>query len=159
MNELLDKTNAAILNVLQSKGRLANQDIAEQVGISAAACWRRIRALEKEGVISGYTALLNRKAMDLNFCAFLHVTLVRHESHNVDIFEESMLDHDEVLECHATTGDADFLLKVVTKDIEHYDRFLKEALFSQPGIHQVRSNITLREIKSGAKLPVYLASS
>jgi DNA-binding Lrp family transcriptional regulator len=150
----IDKTDRRILEILQNDGRLTNQEIAERAGVSAAACWRRMRALESSGVISRYTALLERRALDLGLCIFVQVSLSRHESSNVAAFEEAVVERPEVLECHATTGDADFLLKVVTRDIGSYDQFLEEFLFRLPGISHVRSNITLREIKSDTRLPV-----
>ena len=154
MAQKLDKTDRRILDILQADGRMTNQDIAEQVGVSAAACWRRMRALEKSGVISRYTALLDRRSLDLNFCIFVHVSLSRHETRNVENFVNAIVERQEVLECHATTGDADFMLKVITADIEEYDRFLEDFVFKLPGIAQIRSNITLREIKSDTRLPV-----
>ncbi len=149
-----DKTDQRILMILQNRGRLANQEVAERAGISAAACWRRIKALEEKGIISRYAALLDRNLLDLKLCSFVHVSLARHETENIKAFEKLIEDREEILECHATTGDADFLLKVITRDIEHFDCFLKEDMFTLPGILQVRSNIALREIKSDTRLPV-----
>lgn len=150
----MDKIDLKILGLLQENARLTNQEIAERAGLSAAACWRRMRALEESGVISAYTAVLNREALSLNLSVFVHVTLARHEQHNVADFEAAVMERPEVLECHATTGDADFLLKVVTKDIASYDRFLSDFLFKLPGIAQARSNISLREIKAHGSLMI-----
>ncbi len=149
-----DSTDRRILSVLQREGRLSNQDIAARVNVSPAACWRRIRAMEDNGVIRGYRAELARSALGLGLCVFVHVSLSRHEVRNVGRFEKAVLARPEVLECHATTGDADFLLKVVARDIRAYDRFLEEFLFTLPGIAQVRSSITLREIKQTTELPL-----
>jgi len=149
-----DAVDRRILAVLQREGRLSNQDIAARVNVSPAACWRRIRALEESGVIRGYRAELQREAVGLGLCVFAHVTLARHEVRNVGRFEKAVLSRPEVLECHATTGDADFLLKVVARDIRSYDQFLEAFLFTLPGIAQVRSSITLREIKHSAELPL-----
>lgn len=151
---MIDATDKRILTVLQQDGRLTNQQIAEQAGISPAACWRRMRALEEKRVINRYSALLNRKALGLNFSIFVHVSLSRHRTENVKRFEQAVMARPEVLECHATTGEADYMLKVVTKDIESYDRFLEEFLFTQPGIDHVKTNITLREIKLETRLPL-----
>ena len=84
----MDRTDLKILSTLQQDGRLSNQGLADQVGISAAACWRRVRALEKDGVITGYAALLDRKRVNLNLCAFVHVTLSRHVQESTTSFEE-----------------------------------------------------------------------
>lgn len=150
----MDRIDSRILSTLQRDGRLSNQALADQVGISAAACWRRVRALEEGGVISGYAAILDRKRVNLNLCAFVHVTLSRHIQESTTSFEEAILGRSEVLECFATTGDADFILRVVTESIESLDRFLEDFLFALPQISQVRSNIALRELKFETALPL-----
>ncbi len=150
----IDQTDERILEALQTQGRLANQQLAENLGLSPASCWRRIRALEEGGVIQRYAALLDRKLLGLNLCTFVHVSLARHDKQNVTAFEAAIKNHPEVLECYATTGDADFMLRVVTRDIEAYDRFLENFMFTLPGLLQVKSNIALREIKFETKLPV-----
>ncbi len=150
----IDQTDERILEALQDHGRLANQQLAENLGMSPASCWRRIRALEEAGVIQRYAALLDRKLVGLNFCTFVHVSLARHDKQNVSAFEAAIKNHPEVLECYATTGDADFMLRVVTRDIEAYDRFLENFIFTLPGLLQVKSNIALREVKFETKLPL-----
>lgn len=150
----IDKIDRQILSILQKNGRTTNQEIAEQANLSTAACWRRMRVLEEEGVINRYSAILDRRSLGLNFCIFVHVTLSRHKTQNVKQFEQAILKRPEVLECYATTGGEDFILKVVTADIDAYDAFLEKFLFTLPGISQVKSSITLREIKSGTELPI-----
>jgi DNA-binding Lrp family transcriptional regulator len=149
-----DNTDVKILAVLQEQGRISNQDLASEVGISTAACWRRVRALETDDIISSYCALLNRRKLGLALCAFVHVSLSRHQRDSTLDFEAAVRDRPEVLECFATTGDADFILRVVTEDIESFDRFLEEFLFGLEGIAQVRSNIALRELKFATALPL-----
>ncbi len=153
----MDKIDLRILQALQSDGRLSNQRLAEQVGISTAACWRRVRALEENGVITGYRALLDRAKTNLNLCAFVHVTLARHLKESTTTFEKAIRQRSEVLECFATTGDADFILRVVTENIESLDRFLEEFLFAMPHIAQVKSNIALRQLKFDTSLPIELS--
>ncbi len=155
----MDRTDHRILGTLQQDGRISNQSLADQVGISAAACWRRVRALEDEGLITGYAAILDRKRVDLNICAFVHITLARHVKESTTSFEEAILGQAEVMECFATTGDADFILRVVTESIESLDRFLEECLFALPQISQVRSHIALRELKFETALPLSTTSS
>jgi DNA-binding Lrp family transcriptional regulator len=150
----VDGTDHRILAILQREGRISNQDLAEQVGISTAACWRRVRALEDNGTIDRYAALLDRNQLGLALCAFVHVSLSRHQRQSTVDFEAAVRDRPEVLECFATTGDADFILRVVTMDIESFDRFLEEFLFDLEGIAQVRSNIALRELKFVTVLPL-----
>jgi DNA-binding Lrp family transcriptional regulator len=154
MIQPVDNIDHRILDLLQREGRISNQDLANRVGISTAACWRRVRALEAGGAITGYAALLDRGALGLALCAFVHVSLARHEKRSTADFEAAVRDRPEVLECFATTGDADFILRVVTEDIESFDRFLEEFLFGLEGIAQVRSNIALRQLKFDTALPL-----
>ncbi|EED35475.1 AsnC/Lrp-family transcriptional regulator [Luminiphilus syltensis NOR5-1B] len=150
----MDKTDKKILKALQQDGRISNQALADQVGLSPAACWRRVRALEDENLITGYSAHLNREKLNLSLCAFVHISLARHVKESTTSFEEAILQRPEVLECFATTGDADFILRVVTEGIQSLDRFLEECLFALPQIAQVRSHIALRELKLETALPI-----
>jgi len=147
----LSDTDRQILAHLQAEGRISNQELAERVGISTAACWRRVRALEKDQIIDQYTALLNRERLGLNLCAFVHITLSRRSKLNTQTFEAAIRSRAEVMECFATTGDADFILRVVTQSIEGFDKFLEDFLFELPEISQIRSNIALRELKFDTK--------
>ena len=150
----MDRTDFRILDTLQKDGRISNQALADLVGISTAACWRRVKGLEEAGVIERYAALLSRDHLGLNLCAFVHVTLARHVQESTTPFEQAIMGRPEVLECFATTADADFILRVVTTSIEGLDRFLEEFLFGLPQISQVRSNIALRELKMDTALPL-----
>lgn len=151
---MIDQTDRTILAALQREGRISNQQLADTVGISTAACWRRVRALEASGVIDGYHARLNRELLGLELCAFVHVSLSRHQKQSTGGFEAAVKDRAEVLECFATTGDADFILRVVTADIKSFDAFLEDFLFGLEGISQVQSNIALRELKFETTLPL-----
>jgi len=150
----MDQIDIKILRRLQAEGRISNQSLAETVGISAAACWRRVKILEDLDIIKAYTAVLKRETLGLNLCAFVHVTLARHDRSHTKKFEMAINNRPEILECFATTGDADYILRVVTKSIESFDRFLETFLFDQPGISHVRSNIALRELKFETALPI-----
>ena len=143
----MDRTDIRILEALQQDGRISNQALADNVGISTAACWRRVRALEESGVIERYAALLSRSKLGLDLCAFVHISLARHIQETTFAFEAAVMTRPEVMECFATTGDADFILRVVTSSIETFDKFLEEFLFGLPQISQIRSNIALRELK------------
>lgn len=150
----MDRTDLRILKALQADGRLSNQALSVDVGISTAACWRRVRALEEEGFIEQYTALLSRSKLGLDLCAFIHVTLARHVRENTLSFEEEIMKRPEVLECFATTGDSDFILRVVTASIQALDSFLENFLFTLPQVSQIKSNIALRELKLDTALPL-----
>lgn len=154
MDTKFDAQDRKILAVLQERCRLSSQELAEAANLSPATCWRRVRALEEGGVISAYRAILNRQEIGLAVCAFVHVSINRQYSEVVEDLVQKMKQRPEVLECYATTGDADFTLRVVAKDIADYDRFLQEFLFELPGVGQVRSSIALREIKQTTVLPL-----
>ncbi|MBL4680058.1 MAG: Lrp/AsnC family transcriptional regulator [Pseudomonadales bacterium] len=150
----LSDLDRQILMHLQSDGRISNQELSERVGTSTASCWRRVKTLEQAGIIDSYTALLNRENLGLGLCVFVHVTLSRHNKKNTQAFEKSIQHRAEIMECFATTGDADFILRVVTKSISSFDQFLEDFLFELPEISQIRSNIALRELKFDTALPL-----
>ncbi len=150
----MDRYDKSILNELQNDGRISNQDLADKVGLSPAACWRRVKALEQQGTIEKYTAILNPDAVDANLCIIALVTLLRHSVDHSNSFEKAMSECPEVQQCFAVTGITDFILKIRVKDIKAYDRFLNEKIFILEGISQVQSNFALREIKSNTRILV-----
>ena len=151
---MLDDLDRRIIAELQLDGRLTNQLLAEKVGMSASACWRRVRSLEEAGIIRGYAALVDRRKAGFSISAIVHVVLARHESMDVEPFEQRIQRQPEVLECFATSGEADYHLHVVAADIDTYHRFLNDVMFKMPGIAHVRSHIVLKEIKAEVALPV-----
>jgi len=150
---LIEKQDERLLAQLQKDGRATNQQLAEDVGMSASACWRRVRALEDSGVFESYAALVDREKAGFATSAILHVSLERHDAKFVEEFVSRVQARPEVLECFATTGDADYHLRVVVRDMAAYNRFLDEFIFRLPGIRNVRTNVILREIKTTVALP------
>ncbi len=151
---MLDRADCRMLAVLQTDGRITNQALAERVGLSTAACWRRLQALVASGVVRRFAALVDARRVGYELTVFLHVTLSRHVKAATVEFERAVKSHPEVLDCYAVTGDADFLLRVLATDIAGYDRFLEDVVFNLPGIAQVRSSIVLREVKSEPTIPL-----
>jgi DNA-binding Lrp family transcriptional regulator len=150
---MLDKKDRAILRELQRDSRLTMQQLAERTGLSTSSCWRRVRNLEEDGIIDRYAAILNPKKAGFNLSSMTLVSLARHEQKHVDNFIREVMRHPEVLECFATSGEADFHLRVVVEDIAGYNRFLDDFIFRLPGVSQVRSDIVLKEIKVDTALP------
>lgn len=150
---MVEDHDAQILAYLQREGRTTNQQLADEVGMSTSACWRRVRALEESGVIQGYAALVAREPAGFAMSAILHVSLERHDAKFVDEFVSRVSKRREVLECFATTGDADYHLRVVVRDMQAYNKFLDDFMFRIPGIRYVRSNVILKEIKASVALP------
>ncbi|WP_407177086.1 Lrp/AsnC family transcriptional regulator [Bradyrhizobium sp. STM 3562] len=150
---MVEEQDQRILAELQKDGRATNQQLADAVGMSTSACWRRVRALEEAGVIRGYSALIDREQAGFATSAILHVSLERHDAKFVDEFVAQVSRRSEVLECFATTGDADYHLRVVVRDMKAYNDFLDTFMFRLPGIRYVRTNMILKEIKTGVALP------
>lgn len=149
-----DDLDRRILLALQRKGRLSAQEMAEAAGASAATCWRRLKALEDTGIVRGFNAVLDREKLGFSVVAFVQVTIERQHAKAVAEIEKKIRARPEVLDCYATTGDADFTLRVVARDIADYDRFLQKLLLDLPELRQVRSAIALREIKATTELPL-----
>ena len=124
--------------------------------MSSSACWRRIRSLEESGVIDRYAVIVNPVKAGFSLSSMTLVSLARHEERSVENFITEVMRHPEVLECFATSGEADFHLRVVVEDIDAYNKFLDDFIFRIPGVSQVRSNIVLKEIKADTALPLKL---
>ena len=150
---MLERRDRRILAELQRDSRLTMQELADRVGMSASACWRRVKSLEEEGIIDRYAVILNTRKAGFGLSSVVHVSLARHEQQNVDNFIREVSRHPEILECFATSGEADFHLRVVVEDIDAYNHFLDDFIFKLPGVSQVRSNIVLKEIKADTALP------
>ncbi len=151
---MLSSKDRAILVELQGDSRLTMQQLAEKVGLSSSACWRRVRSLEESGVIDRYAVIVNPAKAGFSLSSMTLVSLARHEERNVENFVKEVKRHPEVLECFATSGEADFHLRVVVEDIDAYNKFLDDFIFRIPGVSQVRSNIVLKEIKVDTALPL-----
>lgn len=154
MLERLDKVDIAISDKLQRDGRLSNVKLAEQLSLSEASCWRKQKRLEQCGVIEGYQAVLNRKKLGLGMMAFVQISCTDHGEEATAKFERIIESAPQVLSCHNTTGEADFLLQVVARDLDSYSRFVEKVLRTLPGVSSIRSNISLRELKTSNRLPV-----
>ena len=151
---MLDARDRRLLAELQRDSRLTTQELADKVGMSSSAVWRRVKALEEAGIIDRYAVIVNPKKAGFALSSMVHVSLARHERSHVERFVREVQRHPEVLECFATSGEADFHLRVVVEDIEAYNHFLDDFIFRLPGVSQVRSNIVLKEIKADTALPL-----
>jgi Lrp/AsnC family leucine-responsive transcriptional regulator len=150
----LDRIDLRLLALLQRDGRATNADIAAQVNLSPSACLRRIQRLEATGVIAGYAARVDPKAVGLGLQAFVRVQLERHDPASVQHFGDGVRGWDEVVACYALTGDMDYLLHVVVQDLEHFSRFLLDNLLNASGVADVNSSLVLRAVKTDGGLPL-----
>lgn len=150
----LDRTDIALLAELQRGGRLTNAELAERVHLSASACLRRVQRLEREDVIVGYRAEVSADKLGIGLQAFVRVQLRQHDAATVAHFATCVNGWDEVVACHALTGDMDYLLQIAVRDLEHFSGFLLDRLLGDAGVADVNSSFVLRTVKSFAGLPL-----
>ncbi len=150
----LDRTDLVLLAELQRAGRGTNAELAERVHLSPSACLRRVQRLEREGVITGYRAEVDPERIGIGLQAFVRVQLARHDAEAVAAFARFVNEWDEVVACHALTGDMDYLVQVAVSDLEHFSRFLLDRLLNQAGVADVNSSFVLRTVKPFRGLPV-----
>jgi len=150
----LDRIDLRLLGLLQQNGRATNAEIAAQVNLSPSACLRRVQRLEATGVIRGYAAQVDPALVGLGLQAFVRVQLEKHGQLGLDRFIEGVQQWDEVVACHALTGDMDYLLQVVVQDLEHFSRFLLDKLINATGVADVNSSFVLRTVKQTRALPL-----
>ncbi|MFT4097717.1 MAG: Lrp/AsnC family transcriptional regulator [Rhodoblastus sp.] len=150
----IDSIDRRILARLQRDASIQNQQLANEVGLSPSPCHRRVRALEEAGIIRGYVALLDGPAIGAGFLAYVEVRLERQAVEFSDRFEKAVFARAEILECVRVTGDYDYLLKVATRDIEAFHRFLIDTLTRIKGIANTRTSIALNRVKETTALPI-----
>lgn len=150
----LESVDRQLLRLLQDDCRISNAELADKVGLSPSACWRRMRALQESGVIRTYVVVLNTREAGFGFSAITYISLAQHDKKAVEAFTQAIQTRAEVVECFSTTGDADFHLRVVARDADAYNEFLDNFLFTLPGVSRVRTNLILKEIKHTTALPV-----
>ncbi|WP_184472639.1 Lrp/AsnC family transcriptional regulator [Rhizobium esperanzae] len=148
-----------ILKALQSEGRLTNQELAERVGMSTSPCWRRVKRLEEAGVIRGYQALVDRRAVGLGVLAFVRVQIDTHSHDEAERFEREVGELEAVIACYSVAGEADFLLQVVATDLDNYAEFAMTVIRRLPGIKEMHTMFVLKDIKASTILPVPLSAT
>lgn len=150
----LDAIDRKILKILQDDGRLSNAELAERVSLSASPCWKRLRRLESSGVIRGYQAVLDRRALGLGVVAFVSISLDNHTEKACRAFEAGVLAMPEVIACHNTTGQHDYLLQILAQDFDTYSEFVLNRLRTLPSVKEILSTLSMRELKSLSKLHI-----
>jgi DNA-binding Lrp family transcriptional regulator len=152
--ETLDKFDLAILNELQQYGRLTNAELASRVGLSAAPCWRRVRALEATGFIRGYRAELDREKIGLGVLAFVRLDAERNSGDVTRSLEAAIRNIPEIVACHYISGSGTFELQVVSPDLNHFSRFAREVLLNLPNVKDLHTSFSLGEVKGASALPL-----
>lgn len=151
----IDRFDRQILEVLQQDGRISNQDLADRIGLSPSPCLRRVRALEEAGVVTGYRALLNAKALGYTLMALVYIAMDKHTPERFEHFEQEIAAIPEVLECLLITGqDADYQIKLIVKDMVAFQELLLNRINRIPGVNGVHSSFVLRRVVDKTALPV-----
>lgn len=150
----MDRFDFKILSALQNEGDLKIADLADRVGLSQTPCWRRLKALEADGVIIGRAVILDPAKLDLNVNVYAHIRLGRHDEETLENFEKSVCEYEEVIDCFSMSGEFDYIIRVTTKSIEEYESFLKRTLLHLPGVSSVNSSFALKALKMSTALPL-----
>ena len=151
----LSKHDISILEIIQNDASLSSGDIADRINLSQSPCWRRINRIEKSGLIKKRVALLDRSLLGMEVVVFASVKLTTAARQNLDSFEIEMRNQAEVQECYTIAGIWDYMLKIVTRDIRHYEKFVRQTLTVNAAISELNSHIAVTEIKNSTELPIH----
>tara|TARA_R110000868_G_scaffold37456_1_gene132485 strand:- start:665 stop:1192 length:528 start_codon:yes stop_codon:yes gene_type:complete len=150
----LDKFDREILRVLQKDATISMADLSQKVGLSHTPCWRRVKRLEAEKIILQKVTLLDNKKLNLGVSVFIYVTLKNHDGESLNDFEKAVQNIDAIVECHTTSGEKDYLLKVIVESIEEYEHLLKSKLTHLPLVDHLSSTFALKQVKNTTALPI-----
>ena len=150
----LDRIDRKILAVLQGDARISNIDLARQVGLSPSPCHRRVRMIEKAGLIQQYVTLLDPKSVGFELIAFVEVVLGNTDRQTIAAFQQAAVDLPEIMECHVMTGDSDYMLRIAAPNIDSFRNYIMNKILTMPGVDRTRTNISLGEVKYTTALPL-----
>jgi len=150
----MDEVDRKILRVLQDQPEISVVELAREVGLSHTPCWRRLKQLETSGAIRGRAVILDQKALGLGITVIASVRLKAHDEETLEALEKAACDRPEILDCFSMSGESDYLFRLVVKDIDEYEHFLKKILVHMPGVAAVHSHFALKCIKNTTKLPI-----
>lgn len=154
MTTELNTQDIKILNLMQQDSSLTTQELADQINMSQSPCWRRINRLQEKGLIDRQVAILNREKLGMEVIVFATVNLTSQGRQNLELFEEQIAQFDEVIECYTMAGAWDYMLKIVARDIRHFEKFVRNHLMALANIGEVHSHIAVTEIKNTTELPL-----
>ena len=150
----IDDYDRKILRALQENADHSMAELGEKVGLSHTPCWRRIKRLEADGVIRGRVTLLQAEKLDLGVSVHAYITNKNHDPESISAFENSIMDIREVVECYSTSGDQDYLLRVIVNNVNEYETLLKSQLVNLPNVASVNTVFALKQIKYTTELPI-----
>ncbi|MBT5385126.1 MAG: Lrp/AsnC family transcriptional regulator [Kordiimonadaceae bacterium] len=156
LNIKLDKIDHAVIKYLQNDGRISNSDLSEKVGLSQSACLRRVKALEKQGIIEGYVAVMDQAAAGLTDNVFVQITVEKQTKELLFEFEKIVRQCPQIIECYLMSGDADYLLRVIVSDASDYEKLHMDVLTTLPGVSNIKSNFSLRTVTKKNEIPFNL---
>ena len=156
--EAFDAVDAKILALIQEDAGLSVAEVAERVGLSSSPCWRRIKRMEEAGVITGRATLLDREKLGLNFEVYATLKLSLPTKENLDAFEAAIRTFPEVVQCATVTGEADYVMRIITRDMHAFDEFLREKVLSLGVVANVQSRIVMRSVKNSTAIPLGLVN-
>jgi DNA-binding Lrp family transcriptional regulator len=152
--ETLDRIDRRLLEALQGDARLTTAELAQRVALSSSPCWRRVKRLEEQGFIGGYHAALDPERLGWGVTAFVQVTLERHDLKLGGRFEAAVRDVPQIVACHNVSGAYDYLLQVLSRDLKTFGEFSRTVIRSLPGVKEMNSSFSLREVKRAGGVPV-----
>ncbi|WKD51494.1 Lrp/AsnC family transcriptional regulator [Microbulbifer spongiae] len=150
----MDDFDRKILRALQENADYSMAELGDKVGLSHTPCWRRIKRLEAEGIIRGRVTLLDPRKLDLGVTVYCYITIHNHDEESLNSFESAVQSVQEVVECYSTSGDKDYVLRVVVDSVEHYEQLLKRSLVHLPNVASVNSTFALKQVKYTTQLPL-----
>ena len=150
----MKNTDIKILKLLQNDASISISKIAEKVNLSESSCWRRVNSFQQKGIIKRNIALLDREKLGMDVVVFAMISLVSQTGNALQDFESRIQKFPEILECYTMTGEMDYILKIITKDIRHYEEFVRGQLSQLPNIREFHSHIAVTKIKDSLELPL-----
>ena len=150
----MDETDLRILRAMQDTPQISVVDLAEKIGLSHTPCWRRLKQLEESGAITGRAVLLDAKKLGFEINVFANLRLRAHDEETLEALERAAREQPEIVECFSMSGESDYILRVVVRSIDEYERFLKKTLLHFPGVAAVNSHFALKCVKNTTKLPL-----
>lgn len=158
MPENLSETDRKILNALQNNCNLTNSELANKVGLSTAPCWRRVKRLEDLGILINRVALVDPKKLNLDIIVYASVKLSNHMEEALEVFESTIITYPEVTECYTISGSMDYMVRIITKDMQTYENFLRRKLLKMDMVSEIHSRFAVTKIKYTTAIPLELST-
>ncbi len=150
----LDDFDRKILQTLQKNSDYSMAELGEIVGLSHTPCWRRVKRLQDEGIIKGKVTLVDPNKLNLSVTVYTYITIKSHAEESLNAFETAVMNIDEIIQCHSTSGDKDYILQVLVSSVSDYERLLKQTLVHLPNVASGNSTFALKQIKNTTQLPL-----